>query len=105
VLLISEMRTVRSDGLWLSPAYGRDSVTFHFTWTANERAVLPALAAVEDQLMPFDPRPHWGKLTTMAPRSVITSYERAADFERLMVEYDPTFKFRNDFVDGLFPIP
>jgi hypothetical protein len=41
----------------------------------------------------------------MAPRSVIASYEQAADFERLVVEYDPTFNFRNDFVNGLFPIP
>lgn len=104
VLLISEMRTVRSDDLWLSPAYGRDSVTFHFTWLADESAVLPALAILEDQLVPLDPRPHWGKLTTMSPREVITSYERAPDFERLMVEYDATFKFRNDFVNGLFPI-
>ena len=104
VLLVSEMRTVRGDDLWLSPAYGRDSVTFHFTWNANESAVLPALAAIEDRLTPLDPRPHWGKLTTMTPPEVIASYERAPDFERLMVDYDPTFKFRNDFVNGLFPI-
>ena len=66
--------------------------------------MLSALAAVEDQLMPLDPRPHWGKLTTMTPHKVIASYERAPDFERLMVEYDPSFKFRNDFVDALFPV-
>lgn len=104
VLLVSEMRTVRGDDLWLSPAYGRDSVTFHFTWTADESAVLPAVAAIEEGLLPFDPRPHWGKLTTMSPRRVIASYERASDFGRLMVEYDPTFKFRNDFVNGHLPI-
>ena len=102
-LLVSEIRTVRADDLWLSPAHGRDSVAFHFTWTANEAAVLVALAAIEERLMPLDPRPHWAKLTTMNPRQIIKGYERAADFERLMVEYDPTFKFRNDFVDGLFP--
>ena len=103
-LLVSEMRTVRADDLWLSPAYGRDSVAFHFTWTSNESAMLPALAAIEERLMPLDPRPHWGKLTSMTPRKVISSYERAPDFEQLMVERDPTFKFRNDFVNGLFPI-
>ena len=53
--------------------------------------------------MPFDPRPHWAKLTTMRPRQIIARYGRAPDFERLMVEYDPTFKFRNDFVSRLFP--
>ena len=40
----------------------------------------------------------------MTPRKVISSYERAPDFEQLMVEHDPTFKFRNDFVNGFFPI-
>lgn len=102
-LLVSEIRTVRADDLWLSPAYGRNSVAFHFTWTADESAVLPAIAAIEERLMPLDPRPHWAKLTTMNPRQIISGYERAPDFERLMVKYDPTFKFRNDFLNGLFP--
>lgn len=104
-LLVSEMRTMRADDLWLSPANGRDSVAFHFTWTDNESAVLPALDVVEERLMPLDPRPHWGKITAIAPRKVIASYDRAPDFERLMLEYDPTFKFRNEFVQKLFPIP
>jgi len=103
VLLVSEVRTVRADELWLSPAYGRNSVAFHFTWTADESAVLPAIAAIEERLMPLDPRPHWAKLTTMNPRHIISGYERAPDFERMMVKYDPTLKFRNDFVNGLFP--
>jgi xylitol oxidase len=104
-LLVSEMRTVHADELWLSPAYHRDSVTFHFTWTGNESAMLPALGAIEERLMPLDPRPHWGKLTTVTPRKVISAYERAPDFEQLMIDYDPTFKFRNEFITALFPIP
>jgi alditol oxidase len=104
VLSVCEIRTVRSDDLWLSPTYGRDSVAFHFTWAGNESAVLPVLAAIEERLLPLDPRPHWGKVTSVSPRKVVTYYERAHDFERLMVKYDPTFKFRNDFVNGLFPI-
>jgi alditol oxidase len=102
-LLVSEIRAIRADDLWLSPAYGRDSVGLHFTWTGNETAVTPIVAAIEERLMPVDPRPHWGKLTTMHPRTVIASYERAPDFARLMVEHDPTCKFRNDFVNDLFP--
>jgi xylitol oxidase len=99
------MRTVRADDLWLSPAYGRDSVAFHFTWTAEGSAVVPIVAAIEERLLPLDPRPHWGKVSTMTPRTVIASYERAPDFAQLMVEHDPTSKFRNDFVNGLFPMP
>jgi xylitol oxidase len=103
-LLISEMRTVRADDLWLSPAYGRDSLAIHFTWTRDEAAVLPAIAAIEERLLPLDARPHWGKITTMTPRVIIAPYERALDFEQLMVEHDPVFKFRNDFVNRLFPL-
>jgi len=103
VLLVSEIRTIHADDLWLSPAYGRDTVAFHFTWTADESAVEPAIAAIEEQLLPLDPRPHWAKLTTMNPRQSVSGYERAPDFERLMVAYDPTFKFRNEFVNGYFP--
>jgi alditol oxidase len=104
-LLVSEMRTVRGDELWLSPAYGRDSVAFHFTWTGNESVVLPIVSTIEERLLPLDPRPHWGKVSAMAPRTVISSYERAPDFARLLVERDPTSTFRNDFVNGLFPVP
>jgi alditol oxidase len=104
-LLVSEMRTVRADDLWLSPAYGRDSVAFHFTWTGNESDVLPVVAAIEERLMPLTPRPHWGKISTMTARTVIASYERAPDFEQLLAEHDPTSKFRNEFVNGLFPTP
>jgi len=103
-LLVSEVRTVRADDLWLSPAYGRDSVAFHFTWRDNGREVMRALALIEQRLKPFGPRPHWGKLTTLTPGEVIATYDRAADFDQLTVDFDPSFKFRNDFVNGLFPI-
>ena len=49
-LLVSEIRTVRADDLWLSPASGRDSVAFHFTWTADKSVVLPAIASIEERL-------------------------------------------------------
>ena len=90
---MSEVRTVRSDDLWLSPAHGRDSIAFHFTWTADESAVLPALAAIEDRLMPLGPRPHWGKLTTMPPHQIANCYERAPDFQRLIVDTTPPSSF------------
>jgi xylitol oxidase len=103
VLHIAEVRTVRGDDLWLSPAYGRDSVTFHFTWRRDAAAVGPVLAAVEERLMPLGARPHWAKLTTATPQAVIAGYERAGDFRRLMHQRDPARKFCNEFVNGLFP--
>ncbi|WP_017570349.1 D-arabinono-1,4-lactone oxidase [Nocardiopsis halotolerans] len=104
VLHTAEVRTVRADDLWLSPAHGRDCVAFHFTWVKDLAAVTPVLAAVEERLLPLGARPHWGKLTTTAAPDIAAMYERAADFARLMRDLDPTGKFRNAFVDGLFPL-
>jgi xylitol oxidase len=67
VLHIAELRTVRADHLWLSPAYGRDTAAFHFTWIHDLRAVSPVMAAVEELLLPLGARPHWAKLTTADP--------------------------------------
>ncbi|MEV4894122.1 D-arabinono-1,4-lactone oxidase [Nonomuraea sp. NPDC055795] len=103
VLHVSEVRTVCGDDLWLSPAYGRDTVTLHFTWIRDAAAVMPALAEVEERLMPLGARPHWGKLTTTKPRQISAMYERAPEFGRLARDLDPSGKFRNSYVDALFP--
>jgi xylitol oxidase len=98
VLKIAEIRTIAADQLWLSPMYGRDTVGFHFTWTAD--APMTAIEAVEQALAPFDPRPHWGKVFSQAAQ-----YERMPDFTRLVETYDPDGKFGNPFVDELLTIP
>ncbi|MEV5957056.1 D-arabinono-1,4-lactone oxidase [Streptomyces sp. NPDC051987] len=100
-LHIAEVRTVRADDLWLSPAYGTDSVTFHFTWVKDLDRVRPLIAAVEDALLPLGARPHWGKLTALTPPELAARHERAADFGRLTRKYDPSGTFRNAFTDAL----
>lgn len=104
VLQVAEIRTVAADDLWLSPAYGRDCVTLHFTWVRDVAAMLPVLAAVEERLLPLGARPHWGKLTTADPQEAIGRYPRGDRFARLAAECDPDGKFRNAFVDSLFPV-
>jgi len=103
VLQISEIRTVAADGLWLSPSYRRPSVAIHFTWIKDTRAVLPVLAAIEEQLAPLLARPHWGKLFTVSPEVVRGLYERLPDFQRLRGHYDPAGKFGNEMVDAYVP--
>lgn len=95
VLQISEIRAVAADELWLSPAQGRETVAFHFTWHPDEAAVAVALGAVEAALAPFGARPHWGKVFTMEPEAVRGLYDRYGDFERLVGEHDPQGVFRN----------
>lgn len=103
VLHISEVRTVRGDDLWLSPAHGRDSVTLHFTWHDDPVRVLPVVAELQERLVPLGARPHWGKLSTTPASEVVAGYERGDDFARLTSRFDPGGKFRNAFVDALFP--
>lgn len=102
VLQISEIRTVAADELWLSPAYHRPSVAFHFTWIADEEAVRPVVSEVERALAPLQPRPHWGKLFTMDPAVVRAAYPRFDDFVALAERYDPEGKFQNDFLRRFF---
>jgi len=99
VLQVSEIRTVAGDDLWLSPAYGRDSLAVHFTWVADTERVRPAVQAVEGVLAAFDARPHWGKVFTTDPARVAALYPRMDDVRRLLVEHDPRGRLRNDFVD------
>src|ERR1700733_9435015 len=87
-LLISEIRTIAADDLWMSPCYRRPSVTIHFTWKPDWPAVQRLLPVIEKELAPFEPRPHWGKLFTMAPRELQSRYEKLADFRRLAAKYD-----------------
>jgi xylitol oxidase len=103
VLQISEIRTVAADELWLSPSYRRPSVAIHFTWIKDTGAVLPVLAAIEEQLAPLLARPHWGKLFTVSPEVVRGLYERLPDFQRLRGHYDPAGKFGNQMVDAYVP--
>lgn len=100
---IGEIRTVAADSLWLSPAYGRDSVAFHFTWTADVAAVARALQVVEEALRPFAPRPHWGKLFTSSPAVLSELYPRYDDFRALAARLDPSGVFRNAFLREYFP--
>jgi xylitol oxidase len=104
LLQISEIRAVAADDLWLSPAYGRDTIAIHFTWRADDEGVRGVLPLVEQQLAPFGVRPHWGKLSTVAAATVRTGYDRLADFRLLQRRYDPAGKFENDLVSHLLGV-
>jgi alditol oxidase len=98
-LQVSEVRTIAADALWVSTAFGRDSVAFHFTWLPDWEGVRRVLPSLEAALAPFEPRPHWGKLFRMSPAAVKSTYEKLPAFAALIERVDPTGKFRNAFVD------
>ncbi|MEW2429200.1 FAD-binding protein [Micromonospora sp. NPDC047644] len=103
VLLVSELRTVAADELWLSPNHRRDSFVLHFTWVDDTAAVLPVVAAVEERLAPFAPRPHWGKVFVTDPAELAARYPRYADFTALLADLDPKGTFRTEALDRYFP--
>ncbi len=98
-LLISEIRTIAADGLWLSPCYKQPSVTIHFTWKQDWPAVSKLLPVIEQELAPYRARPHWGKLFTTSSAQLKSLYEKLPDFIELSRKYDPNGKFRNDFLN------
>lgn len=97
-LLISEIRAIDADDLWMSPCYKQPSVTIHFTWKPDWPSVQTVLPVIEKELAPFGVRPHWGKLFTLAPSVLQSHYERLDDFKKLVSEFDLKGKFRNDFL-------
>ena len=99
LLLISEIRTIAADDLWMSTAHGAPSVAFHFTWKPDWEGVRALLPRMENALEPYEARPHWGKLFTMSPDRLRARYDRLDDFRELAGEFDPNGTFRNAFVE------
>ena len=61
LVLVSEVRSVAADDLWLSPAHDRDSVAFHFTWRPAPAAVAAMLPLVEAAARAVRPSPPLGQ--------------------------------------------
>jgi alditol oxidase len=97
-LFITELRTIAADELWMSPCYKRPSLAIHFTWKPEWPAVKTVLPMIEEQLAPFDARPHWAKLFTVQPARLRSFYERLPEYKALAAHYDPSGKFRNEFL-------
>ncbi|MGH1564408.1 D-arabinono-1,4-lactone oxidase [Mumia sp. DW29H23] len=99
LLQVTEIRTMPADDLWLSPAYGRDTVAIHFTLVRDPSAVRRLLPAVEEALAPYEARPHWGKWFTLDADALAARYPRLPDFVALADRLDPEGCFRNAFLE------
>jgi xylitol oxidase len=99
LLLVSEIRTMAADRLWMSPQCGQATAALHFTWKREPEAVLRALAEVEAALRPVGARPHWGKVFVARAADIAPLYERLGDFVALMERLDPRGAFRNAWLE------
>ena len=98
-LMITELRTIDADDLWMSPCYKRPAMTIHFTWKPEWTAVKAVLPMIEEQLLPFDARPHWAKLFTMTPSRLQSQYVKLPEYRALLQHYDPSGKARNEYLN------
>ncbi len=98
-LFVTEFRTIAADDLWMSPCYQRAAMAIHFTWKPEWEPVKALLPEIEEKLKPFDVRPHWAKLFTIAPSKLQAQYAKLNSFKDLLSSYDPNGKFRNGFIE------
>ena len=97
-LLVSELRTIAGDALWLSPQHGRDTLAIHFTWRRRPTEVDAVVAQIEAALAPFAARPHWGKVFTAEAAAIAPLYPRMAEFRDLRERMDPDGVLVNDWL-------
>jgi xylitol oxidase len=98
-ILITEIRSIAQDQLWMSPCHEQPSIAIHFTLKQDIDGVNKLLPLIEEKLKPYNPKPHWGKLFSFEPAYLQSQYPRLNDFKKLVNEFDPEGKFRNNFIE------
>jgi xylitol oxidase len=97
-LMVSEIRTVAADNLWLSPGNRGPYVGVHFTFRRDMAGVRSVLPAIEVDLGGLGAVPHWGKVSTMSPSTIRSRIPRLAEFRDLVLSFDPEGKFHNAYL-------
>jgi xylitol oxidase len=94
-LVVSELRTVARDEVWLSTAYERDALAIHFTWHDRAAEVAAVIPHIEAALAPFAARPHWGKVHAFDAERIAAVHPRLADARAVFERLDPEGRFVN----------
>jgi FAD-linked oxidoreductase len=96
-----EVRTAPADELWLSTAYGRDTVylAFHVFEGVNPAEYFEYAESI---MVAYDGRPHWGKLHTRDHEYLASAYPRFADFLTVREKADPDRLFANGYTKRIF---
>lgn len=93
-----EVRFVREDAAWMSPAFGRPTVQIGAYMTEGpDRARF--FHAFEHIAHARDARPHWGKEMDVDAAYVARVFPQARAFRALARELDPRGTMRNAFLD------
>ena len=105
--IITQVRPVKADDIWLSPDFHRTSC--HVTLTLinpslqDARRYFGKFFESVSQKLKLAPRIHWGKYTTGVDSHAVESmYPRLSDFSRIRQQMDPHKIFINHFLEEKF---
>ncbi|MBU4466025.1 MAG: FAD-binding protein [Actinobacteria bacterium] len=92
-----EVRFAASDDRWLSTAHARETgyIAVHRYWRENPTRYF---SAVEQIMLSFGGRPHWGKMHTLDAAVLRERYPRFDDFVALRDRLDPSRTFSNAYL-------
>jgi FAD-linked oxidoreductase len=96
-----ELRFVKGDDVWLSPAFGRDSAYI----AVHQYRGMPYaeyFEGVEAIFRNHGGRPHWGKLHTRSASDLAALYPLWGRFHEVRRRLDPAGVFFNDYLRRLF---
>ncbi len=96
-----EVRWVKGDEAYLSPAHDRDSAVLSVSGAPGS-SYWPYLRDVDALLADFDARPHWGKIHLFDRDRVADAFPHLDDFAAVRRELDPDDVFLNDHLRNLF---
>ncbi|WP_127475808.1 D-arabinono-1,4-lactone oxidase [Microbacterium sulfonylureivorans] len=93
-----EVRFAAADDRWLSTAHGRTSgyIAVHRYWRDDPTEYFEA---VEQIMLGFGGRPHWGKMHTLDASILRDRYPRFDDFVALRDRLDPERLFANPYLE------
>ena len=93
-----EVRFAAADDRWLSTAHGRESgyIAVHRYWREDPTEYFEA---VEQIMVSYGGRPHWGKMHTLDAAILRERYPRFDDFVALRDRLDPSRMFANAYLE------
>ena len=93
-----EVRFAQQDDLWMSTAHGRESgyIAVHRYWREDPTEYFEA---VEQIMLGYGGRPHWGKMHTLDAAGLRDRYPRFDDFVTLRDQLDPDRMFANPYLE------
>jgi FAD/FMN-containing dehydrogenase len=93
-----EVRWAAGDDRWLSTAHSRDSayIAVHRYWREDPTEYFEA---VEQIMLSFEGRPHWGKIHTLDASILRSRYPKFDDFVALRDRLDPDRMFQNAYLE------